>query len=86
MAFPISAAAICILFFALLAKSAIDAFTLARPAVAFAAIGPHMSMPDAARTREPRAPAIPVAELLPASSDLAPAKKFLAARANALDD
>ena len=86
MAFPISAAAICILFLALLEKSAIDAFTLARPAVAFAAIGPHMSIPDTARTREPRAPAMPVAELLPASSDLAPARKFLAARAKALDD
>ena len=86
MTLPTSAAAICILFLALLAKSAIDAFTLARPAVAFAAIGPHMSIPDAARTREPRAPAMPVVELLPASSDLAPARKFLAARANALDD
>ena len=86
MAFPISAAAICILFLALLAKSPMDAFILERPAVAFAAIGPHMSMPDAARTREPKAPAMPVAELLPASSDLAPARKFLAARAKALDD
>ena len=85
-AFPISDAAICILFLALLANSPMDAFTLARPAVAFAAIGPHMSMPDAARTREPRAPAMPVAEFFPASSDLAPARKFLAARAKALDD